>query len=73
MSISIKKAPFEELPNFETLRNLGSTALYLIATLPDDEKSEQLERIEQGDNPTVRELQEVKRKLKLKDQALEAL
>ncbi|ARU13401.1 hypothetical protein PP233_gp01 [Streptococcus phage P7132] len=25
-----------ELPNFETLRNLGSTALYLIATLPED-------------------------------------
>ena len=25
----------EELPNFETLRNLGSTALHLIATLPE--------------------------------------
>lgn len=55
----------KELPNFETLRNLGTTALHLIATLPESERSQQLERIEQGDNPTVRELQEVKRKLNL--------
>lgn len=54
-----------ELPNFETLRNLGTTALHLLATLPDDEKQTQLDRIENGDNPTVRELQEVKRQLKL--------
>jgi len=53
-----------ELPNFETLRNLGTTALYLIATLPKEEKQEQLEKVEQGDTPTVRELQEVRRKLK---------
>lgn len=51
----------KELPNFETLRNLGTTALHLIATLPDNQKQEQLERIENGDNPTVRELQEIKR------------
>ncbi|MCC9890722.1 DUF3102 domain-containing protein, partial [Streptococcus agalactiae] len=50
-----------ELPNSSTLSNLGSTALYLIATLPDNQKQEQLERIENGDNPTVRELQEIKR------------
>lgn len=30
-----------ELPNFETLRNLGSTALYLIATLPEEELKKQ--------------------------------
>ena len=63
----------KELPNFETLRNLGTTALYLIATLPEEEKQKQIEKIEQGDSPTVRELQEVKRRLKLKDQALEAV
>ncbi|ASA89471.1 DUF3102 domain-containing protein [Streptococcus agalactiae] len=50
-----------ELPNFETFRNLGTSALYLIATLPDEQKQEQIERIESGDNPTVRELQEIKR------------
>lgn len=62
----------KELPNSATSQNLGINALYLIATLPEEEKQEQIEKIEQGDTPTVRELQEVKRKLKLKDQALEA-
>lgn len=63
----------KNLPNVTTLSDLGSTAIYLIATLPDEQKQEQLDRIEQGESPTVRELQEVKRKLKLKDQANEAL
>lgn len=54
-----------ELPNSTTLSNLGSTALYLIATLPDEAKQEQIERIEEGDNPTVRELQELRRQLNL--------
>lgn len=55
----------KDIPNVSTLKHLGSSALYLIATLPDEEKQTQLDRIENGDNPTVRELQEVKRKLKL--------
>lgn len=63
----------KELPNSATSQNLGLNALYLIATLPEEEKQEQIEKIEQGDTPTVRELQEVKRKLKLKDQALETV
>lgn len=63
----------KELPNYATSHNLGINALYLIATLPEEEKQEQIEKIEQGDTPTVRELQEVKRRLKLKDQALEAV
>lgn len=63
----------DNLSNFPTLGNIGTEVLYLIATLPDEEKQTQLDRIEKGDNPTVRELQEVKRKLKLKDQALEAV
>lgn len=63
----------KELPNSTTWSNLGNRALYLIATLPEEEKQEQIEKIEQGDTPTVKELQEVKRKLKLKDQALEAV
>ena len=54
----------KELPNLSTLRDLGSSALYLIATLPEEEKQAQLEKVEQGESPTVRELQEVKRKLK---------
>ena len=63
----------KELPNFETLRHLGTTALHLIATLPDESRQEQIERIEQGDNPTVRELQEVKRQLNLARSANDSL
>ena len=55
----------EELPNVATLQHLGSTALHLIATLPEEEKEEQIQRIKDGDNPTVRELKEVKKKLNL--------
>lgn len=62
-----------ELPNATTWSHLGSRALYLIATLPEEEKQEQIQRIEDGDTPTVRELQEVKRKLKLSQQANELL
>lgn len=50
-----------EIPNVGTYQHLGTKALYLIATLPDEQKQEQIERIENGDNPTVRELQEIKR------------
>lgn len=63
----------KELPNYPTLGNLGTTALHLIATLPEEEKQEQIQRIEDGDTPTVRELQEVKKKLKLSQQANEFL
>ena len=63
----------KELPNSVTSQNLGINALYLIATLPEEEKQEQIEKIEQGESPTVRELQEVKRKSKLKDQTIKAL
>lgn len=52
-------------PNGSTLNHLGAEALYLLSTLPDEAKQEQIERIEQGDNPTVRELQEVRRQLNL--------
>lgn len=59
----------KQLPNVTTLSDLGSSALYLIATLPDEEKEEQIQRIEDGETPTVRELQEVKRKLQLSQQS----
>ena len=62
-----------ELPNTTTLSHLGTTALHLIATLPEEEKEEQIQRIEGGDTPTVRELQEVKTKLKLSQQANQLL
>lgn len=63
----------KQLPNRSTLNDLGTSALYLIATLPDEEKAEQLDRIEQGDSPTVRELQELRKQVKLKEQVNEIL
>lgn len=54
-----------DVPKTTTLSFLGVNNLYLIATLPDDQKQEQIERIEQGDNPTVRELQGLRRQLNL--------
>lgn len=63
----------DNLSNFPTLGNIGTEALYLIATLPEEEKQEQIRRIEDGDTPTVRELKEVKNKLKLSQQANELL
>lgn len=59
----------DEIPNLGTYTNLGTKALYLIATLPEEEREEQIQRIEDGDTPTVRELQEVKKKLQLSQQA----
>lgn len=59
----------QQLSNRSTLNDLGTSALYLIATLPEEEKEEQIQRIEDGDNPTVRELKEVKKKLNLSKQA----
>lgn len=52
----------KQLSNRSTLNDLGTSALYLIATLPAEEQQAQLNRIEQGDNPTVRELQDLKLK-----------
>lgn len=60
-----------ELPNSSTLTNLGSTALYLITTLPEEEKQEELSKAESGDPSTIRELRELKKQLKEKDQQLE--
>lgn len=59
-----------ELPNTTTWSHLGSRALYLIATLPEEERKEQIKRIKEGENPTVRELEN---KLKLSKQANQLL
>nr|DAY17070.1 MAG TPA: Protein of unknown function (DUF3102) [Caudoviricetes sp.] len=63
----------KELPNSVTSQNLGINVLYLLASLPKEAREEQIQRIEDGDTPTVRELQEVKRKLKLSQQSNELL
>ncbi|WP_171333438.1 DUF3102 domain-containing protein [Enterococcus cecorum] len=66
-----------ELPNSATLHNLGSTALYLIATLPEEERQKE-HTTSKGetktvDEMTVRELQELKKQLKEKDKQIKNL
>lgn len=63
----------KEIPNSSTYSNLGSRVLYEIATLPEDQKQQQLDRAEQGDAPTVRELRELKRKNREQEQRIKAL
>ena len=50
----------KELPKLDNVVQFGSSVLYLIATLPEEEKQAQLEKAEKGESPTVRELQEVR-------------
>lgn len=66
-----------ELPNSATLHNLGSTALYLIATLPEEERQKE-HTTSKGetktvDEMTVRELQELKKQLKEKEKQIKKL
>ncbi|MGA3557801.1 DUF3102 domain-containing protein [Lactiplantibacillus plantarum] len=66
----------KELSNSDTNRNLGWQALYQIATLPEEER-QKLHRLESGeektpDEMTVRELRELKKQLKAKDDEHEA-
>ncbi|HEL1703521.1 TPA: DUF3102 domain-containing protein [Streptococcus suis] len=63
----------KEFPNWATLPNLSDNALYLIATLPADEQVEQLNRIEQGEVPTVAELRHLKGKLSAAKQRIAEL
>lgn len=61
----------KELPNDETFHHLGGTALYLIATLPEEEREKEhvteKGEVKSPEEMTVRELQELKRQLKQKD------
>lgn len=66
-----------ELPNVDTWQHLGSRALFLIATLPEEERDKQ-HTTSKGetktvDEMTVRELQELKKQLKEKEKQLKNL
>lgn len=67
----------KELPEWTTLSKLSDTALYLIATLPEEERSQPHEtakgETKTPDEMTVRELQELKKQLKQKDEQIERL
>lgn len=67
----------EELPNDSTFSHLGSSALYLITTLPEEERTQPHEtakgETKTPDEMTVRELQELKKQLKVKDKQIDNL
>ncbi|CAI3405869.1 hypothetical protein CIRMBP1218_01520 [Enterococcus cecorum] len=66
-----------ELPNVETLQHLGTTALYLITQIPEEERQKE-HTTSKGetktvDEMTVRELQELKKQLKEKEKQIKKL
>ncbi|MFC0278091.1 DUF3102 domain-containing protein [Enterococcus devriesei] len=67
----------QELPNYDTWQNLGNRALYLVATLPEEERTQPHEtakgETKTPDEMTVRELQELKKQLKAKDKQIDNL
>lgn len=63
----------KELPNSANWHNLSNRAIYLISTLPEEEKQEQLERVENGEIIKIKELQELKNQLKEKDKQIKNL
>lgn len=67
----------KELPNVDTFAHLGNKALYLIATLPEEERTQPHEtakgETKTPDEMTVRELQELKKQLKAKDKQIDNL
>ena len=63
-----------ELPNVDTWQHLGNRALYLVATLPEEERTQEhvtsKGEVKTPDDMTVRELQELKKQLKAKDEQI---
>lgn len=63
-----------ELPNVDTWQHLGNRALYLVATLPEEERTKEhvtsKGETKTPDEMTVRELQELKKQLKAKDEQI---
>jgi hypothetical protein len=54
----------KELPNVDNWQHLSNRALYLISTLPEEEKEKQIDRVENGEVPKIKEIEDLKRKLK---------
>ncbi|MFN0604422.1 DUF3102 domain-containing protein [Facklamia hominis] len=62
-----------EIPYSDTYQNLGYQSLYLISTLPEEEKAAELAKAEDGNPSTVRELRELKKTISQKDKEIESL
>ena len=67
----------KELPNSATLHHLGTTALYLITQIPEEERQKEHTttkgETKTVDEMTVRELQELKKQLKEKEKQIQNL
>lgn len=59
-----------ELPNTTNWSLLSNRALYMIATLPEDEKQKQIEKVEKGEVIKIKEVEELKKQLKSKDEQI---
>lgn len=64
---------YQEFKNRNTSFGLGLNSLYLIATLPEKQKQEELRKAEEGNPSTVRELKAMKKALKQKDDQIKNL
>lgn len=67
----------DRLPNDSMFSHLGESALYLIATLPEEEREKEHAtasgELKPPDEMTVRELQQLKKEIKQKDAEIESL
>ena len=59
-----------EFPKTSPVSHLGMSVLYEIATLPEEEKQKQIERVESGEKVSRREIEEIKRQLKAKEEII---
>lgn len=62
----------EELPNDDNWQHLSARAMYLISTLPNEQKQEQIKRVENGEIPRIKEIEELKKRNKEQEQQLKA-
>jgi chromosome segregation ATPase len=59
-----------EFSKTSPVSHLGMSVLYEIATLPEEEKQKQIERVESGEKVSRREIEEIKRQLKAKEEII---
>lgn len=63
----------KEFPNLMSTQNLSLENLFLITTLPEREKGEEIKKLEEGEGSTTREIRDLKKQLKQKDELIESL
>lgn len=61
----------KEFPNLMSTQNLSLENLFLITTLPEREKGEEIKKLEEGEGSTTREIRDLKKQLKQKNELIE--